>query len=174
MTVIVGGLRARLIRESLYQMLREALDDLDWFDVSVNRSTVTFPAKSVDPQDDVPVNTLGLADEDSSSKDWELGSLFGEHRSIFDVDFFAENEAIGMHLIRDVKDILGGRFPSIGRDDPSFSVFDYRQATPPVVTVCQIENVFIEKSATYEREYRKHWYSCRFDVIDYYGTEDDV
>lgn len=169
---ITGGMRARLIRESLYQMLHDALDALNWFDAVSNRTTITFPAAAVDANDNISLNTLALSDEDSDADDWELGSLMAEHHWTFYVDFYAENDAIGLHVIRDVKDILEGRMGSIGRDDPSFVVYDYNQATPPEIAVCQIADVVVDKARGFERAFQQHWYACQFDVIDYYGDED--
>lgn len=168
---ITGGLRARLIRESLYQMLYTALDDKNWFDAVNNRTTVSFPPAAVDPQENIDLNTLALSDEDMDSEDVEMGSLLADHRWTFYVDFFAENAAIGLHLIRDVKDILEGRMESIGRTSPSFVVYDYRQATPPEIAVCQIENTFIDRAVNYQREFQKFWYVCRFEVLDRYANE---
>lgn len=171
MTQPTGGLRKRLVRESLYVMLREALDDLHWFDSGRQHAPIEFNSEPVDPQEKVPINTLAISDEDDSNTEMELGSNLTESSWTFYVDFFAEKDSLGLHLISDVADILAGRMASIGRSDPSFDVYDWTQATPTVLFTCQIEDVFRDKAVTWEKPHQRHWYSVRLQVLDYYGNE---
>jgi hypothetical protein len=168
---LTGGMRKRLIRESLYQMLYESLAALGWFDAGRQHEDISFRAEPVDPQDPIPINTIGLADENDNAIDIELGSNFSEHRWTFYVDFFAEKDSLGLHVSGDIQDILEGRIDSIGRTDPIFTVYDYDQATPPNLFTCQISLVMRDKALTWSKPHQKHWYSVRFDVLDYYGNE---
>ena len=167
----VGGLRKRLIRESLYQMLYESLALLGWFNGGRQHEPITFNSEPVNPEDSTPINTIALADENDIISEIELGSNFAEHTWTFYVDFFAERDSLGLHVSGDIQDILEGRINSIGRIDPIFSVYDISQATPPLLFTCQIDTVMRDKAVTWSKPHQKHWYSVRFDVLDHYGNE---
>lgn len=170
---VVGGLRARLIRESLYQMVNDALTNMGWFDPARRHQPVTFNGRPYNADQEIPINTLVLSDERTRTDEQELGSMLGEHRWGFYLDFYAENDALGLQLIRDVKDLIEGRIASAGRTRPNFPVYDFRQATPPTLFYCDIEDAFIDRAVDFPKPYQRHWYACRFDVVDAYDNESD-
>jgi hypothetical protein len=172
MSGVVGGLRARLVRESLYRMIHTSLTSLDWFN-TVNRKhlPVTFNSDPVKDVNSVPLNTAALTDFDSDDDESEMGSLMTEITWRFYVDIFAESEALGLHFARDVRDILQGRMASIGRTTPDFAVYDYQQATPPVLFYCQIEGVKVDRPENFTKPYDRFWYTVRFDIKDTYTDE---
>ena len=172
MTTYVGGLRARLVHDSIHAMLRAALDNLGWFTASPSHAPITFLSEPLAPDVQVPFNTLALADEDDRGDEIELGSQLQELRWQMYVDFFGENDAISLHVIRDVKDILEGRMPSIGRSRPTADVYDYTLATPVVIFTVDIEDVFTDKARDFPQPWLRHWRSCGFTVVDTYSDED--
>lgn len=169
----VGGLRARLVHESIYRGIYDALDELGWFDTDRNHLPVQFLSTGVADEEKVAKNTAALTVFDVSELAEEMGSNLTENRWTYYVDFYAENEAIGTHFITDIKDIVGGRFPSISRDGPYFDVWDYTQATPTQIFTVQIEEVMTDRPSVYERPWQRYFRVCRFDVIDVYGDEND-
>lgn len=171
MTTIVGGLRARLIHDSLWNCLHGALGRLGWLLPNQQFMPINFIASRVPAQTEVPLNTLALSDEAMRSVDLELGSTAVETRWTYYVDFYAENDVIGKHLIHDIRDVLGGRMSTIGRNDPSVVVYDYRQATPLRVFTVGIENVLVDRAHDFPKPYQQHWYACRFEVVDAFGDE---
>ncbi len=171
--MIVGGLRARLVRESLYNTVYNALDGIGWFDAGRQHQPVSFVSAPVDDEAEIKFNTIAIADADIDSVEAEIGSLLSEHRWTFYIDVYAENNALGMQLAHDIKDILEGRMPSIGRSDPSFVAYDYRGATPVMFTTCQIENVMVDRAQGFPQPWRRWWYSVALTVIDTYGTDAD-
>lgn len=171
MPVVVGGLRARLIRDSIYNAIYAGLDALGWFDEGRKHTPINFTGKIVDQDEEIPLNTIVLVDEDIMESEIELGSNLAEHDWTFYVDFYAENAGIGRELINDVRDILAGRMSSIGRSHPSVIVFDYREPTPPALFKVHIEDIVIDRATGFPKPWQKHWYSCRFSVIDHYGDE---
>lgn len=171
--IYVGGLRARLIRDSLYQMIKDGLTNLEWFDPGRHHAPINWRESEVSTTEEIPLNTLALSDGDTLTQDWEMGSDMSEHSWDFFIDFYAEDSAVGIHLIRDVKDLLEGRFPSIGRVAPVFTVHDYSQANTPALFTCEIENVDVDKAHTFTKPWQKHWYAIALTVLDYYGNEND-
>lgn len=173
MATYVGGLRARLIHDSLFYMLRDGLRALGWLTAGPSHAPITFLAEPTQADQEVPINTVALADDDSRGEDLELGSNYAEQRWTFFVDFYAENDPIGLHLIRDVKDLLEGRMPSIGRTRPVVYVYDWTLATPAVIFACEIENVSTARAHDWPQAWLKHWHSCTFTVVDAYANESD-
>ena len=174
MTTYVGGLRARLVHDSIYHMLYSALEDLGWFAPSSTHSAIAFNSEPLAPDIEVPFNTMALADEDDRGEDIELGSQLQELRWQMYVDFFGENDAISLHVVRDVKDILQGRMPSIGRWRPTVDVYDYTLATPAAIFSVDIEDVFTDKARDFPQPWLRAWRTCGFTVVDTYNDETDL
>lgn len=173
MTVVVGGLRARLVRESLYQTVYDSLASLGWFDSGRQHQPITFVSAPIDDRVEIKFNTIAIADANIDTLEAEIGSSLAEHRWNFYIDVYGESNALGVELAHDIKDILEGRMPSIGRNEPSFSVLDYRQATPSLITTCQIENVMVDRAQGFPEQWRRWWYSVALLVVDTYGDESD-
>ncbi len=174
MTVYAGGLRSRLIRDSLINMVTDSLAALGWFDGNRQHTKLTVVATAVPEEEDVPYNTLAFSDDDISSYDEEMGSNYSEHRWNWFIDFFAEDNSIGLHVIQDIKAILEGRFSSIGRTGSILKVYDYTLATPSHIFTCEIEGVATHRAHGFPRAYQRYWHSCSFDVLDFYGSDSDV
>lgn len=171
MTDYVGGLRYRLIQESLYRMIYGALDELNWFDGQPGRENVRMVPEPLPLQVEIPLNTIALVDLDLVDDEDELGSDLSEVRWTFYVDFYAANKSVGIHLINDVRDILKGKMSSIGRTAPNLEVYDFSLATPVPVFFCEIEDVVVDKSDQAPQPWLKNWYTCRFELVDsYYGA----
>lgn len=176
MSVIVGGLRQRLIKDSLFYVLQDSLTQLGWFDGSRgSHLPINFVPEPHENEDLIPLNTLTMAELDLREDLLEMGSATGvETTWILYVDFYAENNPLGREVINDVRDILAGRIPQIGRDDPSIDVYDYRQATPPKLFSVDLENIMVDRAEGFPKPYQKHWYTCRFDVLDCYMPSVDA
>lgn len=168
----VGGLRHRLIWDSLYDVIKDGLTSLDWFVTSDSHAPIYMIAEPWENLLEVPKNTLTVTTEGTEETPAELGSMFTEHQMTFFVDFFAENDTIGVHMINDVKDIIEGRMPSIGRTQPNFYVYDtYSAATPTALFSCEITDVQIDRGRVSRETWKSSWFACSFIVIDYYADE---
>jgi len=176
MTIPVGGLRARFVHDSLFAYLQSGLVLLGWVDSPLPRrhSPIDFIAQSPNIQVEVPLNTLALSDEGVSDAPAEIGSLFAEHTRSYYLDFFAENDAVGKHLIGDMRDILEGRMPSLGFTGPEFPCLDFRMATPTAFTFGEVQRVQVDRAHNWAQRWLQHWFSLSFQVVDYYGTDDDL
>jgi hypothetical protein len=170
---LVGGLRVRMLRESLYRMIHSSLDDLGWFSPGRRHEPINFLPKAVDRDVVIPPNTLALSLEDTSDVSTGLGESSVEERISCWLDFYAQDDAIGIELTHDLKDILAGRHPSVGRHDSRFAIYDFRNATPPLLGWADIEWVQVDKAHDFPKAWLKHWYAVSFDVLDVYGPEDE-
>lgn len=170
--VVVGGLRVRLIIMSFQQMLRDSLEALGWFDDGRQHQAINFVVRPAEWEDKVDFNSIAVTCEDVSDIDAELGSNLTDDTWTFSVDIYCEDDAVGIHLINDIKDILRGKMPSIGRTGPILGVFDYKAATPSQIFRCDIERVVVDRARGFTKAWQQHWWACRCDVIDTYGDED--
>lgn len=174
MTTIVGGLRARLVYDSTKNEIERALGQIGWFDAGRQHLPINFLALPVDDSEEIQLNTLVLvAGNAVNPEGLELGSDYSAHKRVYYLDFYAENQSIGEHLIFDCKAILEGRMPSISRGAPIVQIYDYTQATPPVIATVEIDNVETDKGHVFNYPYQKFWYSCMFEIVDAYGNEND-
>lgn len=169
----VGGLRARLVKDSLYEMINDSLDALGWFDSGRRHAPINFVNEDMANDLEVPLNTLALSDSDITTSQIEMGSTLSEHTWAYYVDFFGESDTLSIHMAHDIKDILEGRMPSIGRTGPKFTVYDYTQATPPDLFTCMIQGVAMDRAQTYSKPWQKYWRSVSFVVVDEYADEYD-
>lgn len=173
MTTYTGGLRARLIRDSLYRMLGDSLDSLGWFDPNRDHAPINMVAKEVAFDEEIPLNTIAVSGETATLTDWEMGSGLQENRWIYYVDLYAEDDAIGTHLIYDVRDILAGKMSSIGRTAPTLTVWDYTLATPVSIFECEFASITVDRSHNSAKPFMKFWYSVQLAVLDYYADDQD-
>jgi hypothetical protein len=76
--------------------------------------------------------------------------------------------------IYDVRDILEGRMPSIGRVAPIIPIYDYRTTpTPPLISTAHIDFVSVDRGVQYVKPWQRNWWSVVFLLSDTYGDEDD-
>lgn len=161
-----GGLRQRLINDSVYHLLMEQLGSLGWFDSGAEHTALTVRTESVPNDEEIQLNTLVISETFTTDSDAETGSNYGEITTVFYVDFYAENEALGKHLAHDVRDILRGR---LGTTEQRLPVYDWSLATPAIVFYCEIEDVQVDQARDFPKPWQKNWWTCRFDVVDYYS-----
>jgi hypothetical protein len=169
MTEYVGGLRERLIADSVYHLVRDCLTDLGWFDTGRPHKALSMRTTAVANDEEVDLNTLVVNETDTTDNEAEMGSNLGEVRTTFYIDFYAEKESLGKHVIHDIRDILKGRMPAIDRTNSNLPVYDWYMATPALIFGCDLDDVVVSQARDFPKPYQKHWWACRFDVVDYYG-----
>jgi hypothetical protein len=169
----VGGLRARLIRDSVWHAVDEALRALGWYEDHPSRQAVTFVPTALPLDVEVPLNTLGLGDMLDVPTEAEMGSDLTEFAWDMHVDIYGENDDISLHIAGDLEAALAGRMPSIGRGRPVIDVWDYTLATPVVVFAVSIEDVRKAKAHDFPQPWLRFWRSVTFTVIDTYGSAAD-
>ena len=168
-----GGLRARLISDSVYHLLYNALEARGWFNSSRPYRPITVRTEAVDNDVEIPLNTLVIHETVTRDEEAEMGSNLGEVTTTYYVDFYAENRALGKEVIHDVRDILTGRMAVIGRTETVLPVYDWTLATPALLFVCEIEDVVVDQAKDFPKPWQKHWWACRFDLVDYYNDDVD-
>jgi hypothetical protein len=97
---------------------------------------------------------------DTTSLAMELGSKAERlHTSLF-IDFFAENDGLGRHVVGDIATHVN--------DVGQFTVYDYEQVSPPAEFVVQVATNSLERSKPVRavNAWQKHWHSVAFVVIE--------
>lgn len=175
MTVPIGGLRDRLIYASFIDMIEASLRSLGWF--SSSNMLITAPvdilAEAAPPNIEVLPNKISVVAEETFSTGAELGSDLEFVRWDYFVEIFAENEGVGKHLSGDIRDILKGKIPSIGRNEPELVVLDIELATPVELFVCSIEDVESQRTRSWDSTIRQNWWTVACTIEDTYGNEND-
>lgn len=173
MATIAGGLRTRMISDSLRNMVVDGLTDLGWFSTPRWHAPIHIIDRPNKWDDPVEFNSLVISLEDRDDIPGELGSNYTVDTWTVYIDFYAESDPLGMQVAGDIRDILRGKLPSIGRTDSSFDVYDYRMATPTSFATIQIMNVVDDRARNFPNAWQAHWFVVRADLEDDFMDEDD-
>jgi hypothetical protein len=167
----VGGILYRLVFDNFVNMVTESLTDLDWFSDNRGHKPLKIYPEPIDENTAFDSNAMSISMEDIMETEAEMGSMLSEHSFSIYIDVYGENNVVAMHLASDIKEILQGRFTSIGRDNPVFDVYDLSQATPEFLFYCEIEEVELDRSRFHSKPYEKYWWvvSC---IITYTYNND--
>jgi hypothetical protein len=134
---------------------------------------VDVRVEPLDDTEEIVPNIVVISDENVDSMEAELGSNYSEYRWQYYVDVYAESQVCGRELAGDLRAILEGKLPSIGRNMSNLAVYDLSQATPSVIFNCDIEKITVDRGRFYDRSYEKFWWMISFELTDFYGDEDD-
>jgi hypothetical protein len=168
-----GGLRERLIGESVHQYLRACLTELGWLTSDRTRRDVHYLGRPAADGENIELNTLAVFSERVRDTELEMGSGLTENAWQWYADIYAGDEALGVHLSGDVRDILRGKMPSVGAGRPVIPVLDFTMATPVPIFSVQIENVTRDRAPSFTHAWQQFWFMVPFDVVDDYDTEVD-
>lgn len=153
-----GGLRDRLIHQSLMNNLEAELTTLGWFDAGREHAPIVMVDEFPNDNDEVVFNTLAFSMGDGAGVDRELGNNDETHELIFFVDFFAENDSVGRHLRGDVYEFF--------RANAAQPVYDYSTDDSQFGTVEIFQDIEKRKPERAVTKWQKHWYVVSFTVVD--------
>jgi hypothetical protein len=180
--VIRGGLRTRFVVDSARIAIIAALSALGWFEETVHDTPpgprrhrpLRYVPKPLKWDEMVEPNAIAISTDDAHSLRRGLGGDVEDNIRAY-VDIFAESDQLGWHLSQDVRDILIGKMPDVGRSVPAIDVYDLRLATPAPFTQVDVEGPLLDRAESESREWRNRWFMVRFDLIDeYYDDFGDV
>lgn len=169
----VGGLRRRLVYDSVAAMIRNGLDDLGWFDPGRDHDEVKFVERPSGWEEKISFNSVAITAEDTTDDPAEMGSNLTDDTWNYSVDVYAEDEPVGIALSGDIFDIVRGKMPSIGRTGPILYVIDFSAATPSRIFTCDIVNPGIDRAHGFPKAWQQHWWAVNFQIIDTYNDETD-
>jgi len=170
----VGGVRIRMIQDNMMRYIEQGLDDLGWFSSGRNHAPIDVRSDPVDWDVEALPNIVSVTIDHSDEMESELGSNLTENRWDFYVDVYCEKESLAIHLTTDIRDLLRGKFSSIGFSQPVLHVFDLTQATPSLIFTCDIEDLSMDKNRFANKPYQSSWWVISFVVVDEYGNQDSL
>lgn len=176
MTQHVGGLRARLIHDNLFNMLHDGLAEIGWLDANRQHKPIHVRKTQVGREEKVEPNIVCISADDVKGTQAELGSELTDNEWYYYIDVYAEDSTLGLHLGTDVRDLLSGKYTStVSRPGPDISIYDLtmQSATPIELFVVEIQNVDLNRSRFYEKPFQENWWVISFTVLDTYATEDN-
>ncbi|QBQ74870.1 hypothetical protein [Caudovirales GX15bay] len=146
MSSVVGGLLTRLVIDSLAAKVSDVLAGAGWFDPGRIHAPIGLIAEPVNWDVPVEPNTVVVSIRSVVTDEVELGSQLAMDRLLGFVDFYAQNDSLGIHLINDLRDGLRGRL--VPNDANTFPILDFRLATPTAIGYATVVD------AEVVREYR--------------------
>ena len=153
-----GGLRDRLVFDSIRNNVIAHLTTLGWFAGGREHTAITVVDEFPDDNDEVALNTLAFSLGDSGGVDLELGNNDESHEMTLFIDFFAEDDAVGRHLRGDIYEYL--------RANNIQPVYDYSTDDSQFGTVEVLEDIEKRKPDRAVNKWQKHWYVVSFSILD--------
>lgn len=175
MTLPTGGLRTRLIHESLLALARAILEGQGWFDAGRAHEPINIVPEAVPAHVTVPPNTLSIFFDTIDDDESECGSSATDDRYAVVIDFYAQpdvegrpsiGEAVGTDVIGDIRAGLLGQLPDLGRTVPIVEVLDYRNPTPDYLFYVTVEHMRRDRAHDFREAWRRFWFSLSFDLVD--------
>jgi hypothetical protein len=154
---LVGGLRDRMLAESVREQIIAHLDTLGWFDVGRYHSDLVIVTAYPDDTVEVAPNTVAFSMDDADGRDLEMGSRAEEHQSVMFIDLFMEDDSVGWHLSGDLYAFL--------KKTAQLDVYDYENAKNVEFQV-DIERVNRSRPARVNQAWQKYWHILSYAAVD--------
>lgn len=160
MAQLDGGLRDRMLLESVMKDIVADLTARGWFNVNSNYAPFTIVDEYPDDKDEVDLNTIAFSLGDSRTNATELGSKAETIYVPIFVDMFAESDGLGRHVVGDIHEFV--------QKQGQFDVRDYRDPVPPTEYVVQLVEGSIERSKPTRavNSWQKHWHIVAFVLTE--------
>lgn len=161
MATLEGGLRDRMMLQSVVNDIVADLTARDWFNnTGKDYSPFVVVDEFPDDKDEVELNTIAFSMGDTQSTALELGSKSEILYTSLFVDFFAEGDGLGRHVVGDVATHVN--------DVGQFTVYDYRQVIPTAEFVVNVSDGSLERTKPVRavNAWQKHWHSVAFVVTE--------
>lgn len=165
---LVGGLRARLLHDSVQNAVKDGLQVLGWFDPGRAHRPIEFLNEPADWDREITANSMAITTR-SYVPDWiEVGSLLTQDTVVLDIDIYGETDSLVMHLANDIRDLLRGRL-DIGPQRGSLPILDFQMATPVPIGHAVITDVRVTRlRPQVNRPISLHWFGVDIELFDTY------
>lgn len=175
MSTIVGGLRARLLHDSLSAMLESGLAGLGWLDPGRQHQPLRFLHGPHTWEVPIAFNAVVITSEAVDTEWVELGSNLTTDTCYLTVDFYAESDSLGIHVCNDIRDLLRGRLPG-GAEREMLPILDFRQPTPAPIGSAYVLDVGVDRTSDQvPEEWSRHVFSVGITLYDtYYGSSGEL
>jgi hypothetical protein len=174
--MIRGGLRTRLVIDSVRVAVISALQQAGWFDPTVHdtppgsrhHQPFRYISRPVEWSAKIEANAIAIGPEDIADDPYGFGGEVQDVNDVY-VDLFAEDDSLGWQVTYDLRDsLLGKTANGIG---PQIDVYDFRQPTPAPFTTVDVDLIEIDRSQGEARTWQRHWFMTHVVLLDEYGDE---
>ena len=159
---LTGGLRDRMVLQSVVTAITGEMTTLGWFNMTGKQySEITILDEYPDDKDEVAINTMAFSLGGVQRSEMELGSNAQTLYFPIYVDFFAESDGLGRHVVGDIANFVN----RVGQ----FTVYDYSASpTPTAEFVVLLGEGSLEttKPDRAVNNWQKHWHSVGFVVTE--------
>lgn len=167
---IDGGLRYRYLLDSFRGMVHGGLTELGWFDAGRRHRPVRLIGTAANWDEVIEPNLLAISAGETEDRDLELGSALSSTTTPIFIDLYAESESLGIELSGDIRDLVRGRVPAVGRTQPIFDVIDSGHEPSTKLGYALISDVDLTKQAThFDRAWLQNWYTVTCRLVDFYS-----
>jgi hypothetical protein len=174
--MIRGGLRARLILDSVRFAVISTLQQGGWFDPTIHdtppgtrrHEPFRYIPRPSDWAEDIRPNAIAVTPEDIADEPAGFGGEVQDANEIY-VDLFAQDDSLGWQVTFDIRDSLLGKVH--GGAGPQIDVYDFRQPTPAPFTTVDIDLVEVDRSQGEARSWQRHWFMMHLVLLDDYDDE---
>lgn len=165
---VVGGLRARLLHDSLQETIHDGLTSLGWFDVSRAHRPIQFLPEPVEWDREITANSMVVTARTRDTSWMEVGSNLSQDTIVMGVDIYGESDSFATHIANDVRDLLRGRLP-MGPQLGVLAIMDYRMATPAPIGAALIGTVATTRiRPQVNRPHTLFWFGVDVELLDTY------
>jgi hypothetical protein len=165
---VIGGLRARLLHDSVMDTIKSGLGALGWFDPGRSHRPIEFFATPQEWDREITANSMVITAR-SRVTDWvEVGSNLSRDTVVIGVDIYGDTDSLVMHLSNDVRDLMRCRFP-FGPENGSLAILDFQMATPVPIGYAAIADVRVTRlRPQINRPFSQHWFGVDIELYDTY------
>lgn len=176
--MIRGGLRSRLILDSVRFAIITTLQEFGWFDSTVHdtppgnrrHQPFRYMSRPVDWSETIQPNAIAISPEDTGDEPSGFGGEVEDSSEIY-VDLFAQDDSLGWQVAFDIRDSLLGKINSAA--GPQIDIYDFRQATPAPFTTVDVDLIEVDRSQGEARTWQRHWFMLHLVILDEYHDEHD-
>jgi hypothetical protein len=173
MIALTGGVRLRLLRDSALQAVTDGLTAQGWFDANRRHKPVRIIAEPLAWDEPVEPNLITVTLDSIDTAFQETGSNLTQDTVRVLTDLYVENDTVGIEMANDIRDLFRGRIGT-GVARGSLPIWDYRLATPVVITHADMGEVRVTRPATtVQQHWQRSWFTVTAEVRDTYYTPDE-
>lgn len=174
--MIRGGLRTRLVLDSVRFAVTSAMQQQGWFDATVHDTPAgvrrhlpfRYVTRPLDWSQNIQPNAIAISPEDIADEPLALGGEVEDASEIY-IDVFAQDDSLGWQVSYDIRDSLLGKVAnSVG---PQIDIYDFRQPTPAPFTTVDVDLIEVDQSQGEARVYQRYWFMLHLIVLDDYADE---
>lgn len=156
---LTGGLRDRMLIESLGNHIQAELTTLGWFDSGREHRPISLRTGFPTDTDEVELNTIAFSVEDAAGDDTEMGTNAEVHATAFYVDMFMEDDSVGWHVSGDIYAFL--------KKNRVLDIYDYSTTGDPVDFQVELLDVDRRKPPRATNPWQRHWFTVSCIAEDY-------